>query len=112
MAGKERLSVTVDPELVAAGRAAVAAGERPTLSAWVGEALRRQVEHDERLRAMDEFIAAYEAEFGPVTEERIAEAQRWADERTIHVQGGRVVHRGPLVEDVGRDLGTDEPHAA
>jgi hypothetical protein len=74
-------------ELVEAGRAEVAAGQAESLSAWVNDALRRQVENDRRLRALDEFIAAYEAEHGEITEEEMVEAERSARERAIVVRG-------------------------
>ena len=76
MSTRERLSATVEAELLAAGRAAVAAGRADSLSAWVNDALRRQLEHDQRLRAFDEFLAEYEAEHGEITEEEMAEARR------------------------------------
>lgn len=73
---KERLSVSVDAELVAEGKAAVAAGHHDSLSAWVSAALREQSAHDRRLRAMDEWIAAYEAEHGVITEEEMERNHR------------------------------------
>lgn len=82
---KERLSASVDSSLVAAGRAAVAAGRAESLSAWVTEALIRHVEHDERLRALGEFIAEYEAEHGVITDEEIEQAKSRLQSRAIHV---------------------------
>ena len=67
MTQRERLSATVEAELLAAGRAAVAEGRAESLSAWVNNALRRQAEHDRRMQALDEFLAAYEAEHGEIT---------------------------------------------
>ncbi len=75
---KKRLTVTVDPDLVAAGHAAVEQGLADSLGAWVNEALVARVERDRRLRAMDEAIASYEAEFGEITDEQL-EARRRAD---------------------------------
>lgn len=75
---KERLTVTVDVELVAAGNAAVARGAADSLSAWVNEALAARAERDRRLAAMSDAIAVYEAEFGEITEAEIA-AQHRAD---------------------------------
>lgn len=57
----------MDADLVEAAHAAVAAGRAENLSAWVNEALRRQVDHDRRMWALDEFFAAYEAEHGEIT---------------------------------------------
>ena len=61
MTQRERLSATVEAELLAAGRAAVAEGRAESVSAWVNDALRLKADHDRRLRALDDFLAAYEA---------------------------------------------------
>ena len=66
---KSRLSVTVDADLIAAVQAAVAAGAAESTSAWVSDALRLKLDHDRRLRGIGDFIAAYEAEHGEITEE-------------------------------------------
>lgn len=86
---RARLSATVDAEVLQAGRAAVAAGEAESLSAWVNDALRRQADHDRRLRAMDAAIAAHEAEFGEITEEEMAAARRTTRARAVVVRGKR-----------------------
>jgi hypothetical protein len=90
---KERLTVTVDSELVLAGNRAVRAGEADSLSGWVNDALAAREARDRRLRAMAEAVAAYEAEFGEITDEEIA-AQRRADERAAIVVRGRGRRRG------------------
>src|SRR5215468_2834948 len=74
---KSRLSVTVDADLVAVVHAAVAAGAADSMSAWVSDALRLKLDHDRRLRGIDDFIAAYEAEHGEITEEEMEAAERW-----------------------------------
>jgi hypothetical protein len=84
---KRRLSASVDAALVAAGEAAVARGDAPNLSAWVSAALERQIEHDTRLRALDDFLRAYEAEHGKITDEEIEAARRDAKARAIVVRG-------------------------
>jgi hypothetical protein len=84
---KRRLSASVDAPLLAAGEAAVARGEAPNLSAWVSTALERQVAHDKRLRALDDFFADYEAEHGKITDEEIEAARRDAKARAIVVRG-------------------------
>ena len=64
MARKERVTVTVDAELVEAGNRAVKAGQADSLSSWVNDALaEREVRH-RRLRGMADAIAAYESEHG------------------------------------------------
>jgi Arc/MetJ-type ribon-helix-helix transcriptional regulator len=91
MTAKSRLSVTVDEDVIAAGQAAVAAGEAESVSAWVNDALHLKSEHDRRLRAIDEFIADYEAEHGEIIEEEMEAAYRRAKARAIVVRGGQVI---------------------
>lgn len=76
MTGKQRLSATIEGHLLAAGRAAVTDGRAESLSSWVNEALRRQVENDRRMRALDHFLEAYEAEHGEITDSEIRAATR------------------------------------
>jgi hypothetical protein len=83
---RERLSATVEAEWLAAGRAAVAEGRAESLSAWVNDALRRQAAHDRRMHALDDFLAAYEAEQGEITEEEIREAERRSRSRAVVVR--------------------------
>ncbi|MFK4088672.1 hypothetical protein ACI2LF_31450 [Kribbella sp. NPDC020789] len=87
MTEKEKLSVTVDQDVVEAARAAVSAGRVGSVSAWVNDALHRQLAHERRLQALDRFIADYEAENGVITEEDIAEAQRAVRARAVVVRG-------------------------
>jgi Arc/MetJ-type ribon-helix-helix transcriptional regulator len=100
MTAKSRLSVTIDTDLIAAGQAAVAAGEAESISAWVNDALRLKADHDRRLRGLGDFIAAYEAEHGEITEEEMDTAVRSMRERAIVVRGGKVVRNGTT--DAGR----------
>lgn len=78
---KERLTVTVDPALVQAGNRAVRAGLADSLSAWVNAALVEQAARDAQKRAAKEALAAYEAEYGAITDEEVRE-QLEADRRT------------------------------
>jgi Arc/MetJ-type ribon-helix-helix transcriptional regulator len=87
MTAKRRLSATVDAELIEAGQAAVAAGDAENVSAWVNDALRLKLEHDRRIRALDEFITAYESKHGEITEQEMAAAARRARERAVVVRG-------------------------
>ena len=87
MSAKERLSASVDADLVAVAQEAVAAGQAESVSAWVNEALRLKVAHDRRLRALDEFVAAFEAEHGEITEAEMSEAARRARGRAVVVRG-------------------------
>lgn len=84
---KDRLSVSVDADLVEAGRAAVRAGQSPSLSAWVSSALERQSQHDARLEALDAFFAEYEEEHGAFTEAEMDAARRRFRERATVVRG-------------------------
>lgn len=86
MTSRERLSATVEGELLAAGRAAVKAGRADSLSAWVNAALRRQAEHDQRMKALDDFLRAYEAEHGVISGDEIEQASRRARARALVVR--------------------------
>ena len=57
------------------------------MSAWVNDALRLKADHDRRLRALDEFLAGYEAEHGEISEEEMREAARGARGRAVVVRG-------------------------
>lgn len=87
MSIKQRLSASVDAELVAVAQEAVASGQAENVSAWVNDALRLKADHDLRLQAVDEFLAAYEAEHGEITDEEIREAARSARGRAVVVRG-------------------------
>ena len=87
MSAKERLSASVDADLVAVAQEAVAQGRAESVSAWVNEALRLRVAHDRRLRALDEFVAAFETEHGEITEAEMSEAARRARGRAVVVRG-------------------------
>ena len=69
MSGKQRLSASVDADLMAAAQDAVTHGRAGSMSAWVNDALRLKADQDRRLQALDEFLAAYEAEHGPISEQ-------------------------------------------
>ena len=79
----------MDAELVAAAQEAVAEGRAESVSAWVNEALRMKVAHDGRLRALDEFVAAFEAEHGQITEAEMREAARRARGRAVVIRGAQ-----------------------
>ncbi len=87
MTTKRRLSASVDAELVAVAQEAVTGGHAESISAWVNDALRLKADQDQRLQALDEFLAAYEAEHGEITEDEMRDAARRARERAIVVRG-------------------------
>lgn len=94
---KERLTVTVDAALIRAGADAVASGRAPSLSAWVNLALSEHVARERRLRALDEAISVYEAEFGEITDAELV-ARRTADRRAaVVIRGARGARRSGRV---------------
>src|SRR5688500_722363 len=86
---KERLTVTVDPELVAAGQRAVARGEADSLSGWVNTALADRARRDEQLRALGAAIAGYETEFGEISEAELTTLARSDRARAVVVRGSQ-----------------------
>ena len=88
MSIKQRLSASVDAELLAVAQQAVAEGHSESVSAWVNDALRLKAQHDRRLQALDDFLAGYESEHGEITDDEMRDAARRARERAIVVRGG------------------------
>lgn len=84
---KERMTVTVDPELVDAGNRAVADGRADSLSAWVNVALRDRALQDQRLRSLADAIADYEADYGEITDDEMAAQVRRDREGAAVVRG-------------------------
>lgn len=95
MSTKQRLSASVDAEVLEAAEAAVAAGRAVNVSSWVNEALRRQIEHDRRMLALDAFVEAYEAQHGPISEREMRDASQRARARAIVVRGSPKRARRP-----------------
>jgi hypothetical protein len=87
MSAKQRLSASVDATVLAAAQAAVSDGRATNISAWVNEALHRQAAHDGRMRALDVFLLAYEAEHGVISEDEIIAASRMARAKAVVVRG-------------------------
>jgi Arc/MetJ-type ribon-helix-helix transcriptional regulator len=87
MAAKRRLSASVDADLVAVAQEAVTGGHAESISAWVNDALRLKADQDRRLRALDDFLAVYEAQHGEITDDEMRDAARRARERAIVVRG-------------------------
>src|SRR5438132_12558713 len=85
---KQRLTVTVDPELVAAGTRAVQTGHADSISGWVSAALAEQVRRDKRLESLRAAIADYESELGEITAEEVAAQLRRDREEAVVVRGG------------------------
>ena len=87
---KQRLTVTIDPDLIEAGNRAVAAGQAGSLSGWVNEALAERAVRDLKSRSLSAAISDYEAEFGEITPEEIAAQRRTDREAATVVRGGKV----------------------
>lgn len=90
MYAKQRLSASVDAEFLRAAQLAVDEGRAASVSAWVNDALRLKSEHDRRMRSLDAFLAAYEAEHGVITDAEINQATRRARTRATVVRHGGV----------------------
>jgi uncharacterized protein YllA (UPF0747 family) len=83
------MTVTVDSEVVEAGKRAVATGSADSISSWVNDALGERALKDHRLEAMAAAVAAYEAEFGTLTDEEVAMQRRLDHENAVVVRGRR-----------------------
>ena len=86
MSMKRTATITVSPELIEAGNRAVSAGLAPSLSGWVSAALEQKADLDDKLRNMAAAIADYEAEFGVITDEEIAQQEREDRARAVVVE--------------------------
>jgi hypothetical protein len=88
-ATKQRLSASVDAELLGAAETAAKRGEVANVSAWVNDAMRLKVEHDRGLTELAAVIADFEAEHGELTKEEMQRAARMARSRAVSVRGTR-----------------------
>ncbi len=102
MSYKERLSASVDAELIEAAEDAVARGRFDSVSAWVNDALRLKLAHDRRLEALVAFVGAYEAEHGEITAEEMHAAARRARGRATTVRGRTRAGRGRVTRQPRR----------
>lgn len=89
MSGKQRLSATIDADLLAAAERAAASGEVDTVSAWVNDAMRLKLAHDQRLRALAAYVETYEAEHGEISQQDMDAAVREAKRRAVSTRGTR-----------------------
>jgi Arc/MetJ-type ribon-helix-helix transcriptional regulator len=76
---KERVTISVEPEAIEIARAEVQAGRAANVSAAVEESLRSAAKR----RAIQEAVAMWEAEFGPIGEE----AEEWARKELLRAWG-------------------------
>lgn len=86
---KQRLSASVDTELLRAAESAAKRGEVSNVSAWVNDAMRMKVEHDRGLAELAAVIADFEAEHGEITSDEIEKSVRLAGSRAVSVRGAR-----------------------
>ena len=89
MSRKERLTVTIDAELVRAGNRAVKTGQAESLSGWINQALLEREAKEQRLRALADAVTAYEAEFGAISDAELAAQQRADEKSAVVVRGSR-----------------------
>lgn len=87
-AKKQRVTVTVDPELIEAGHRAVESGQAASVSGWVSAALEDRIRRDRKLTLLAAAVADYEKEFGEITADEILAQQR-ADREDATVVRGR-----------------------
>lgn len=87
MSRKGRITITLDRALIDGANAEVAAGRADSLSAWMAAAVREYLEHERRLKAMDDAIAWYEAKYGAFTPEELAEQERKDRRNAIVIRG-------------------------
>jgi hypothetical protein len=80
---KQRLSVSLDADLVDSAQRSVARGRALTLSAWVSDAVRLKIAQDRRLEALASFVAEHEREHGVITDEEVRAAVRRARSRAV-----------------------------
>lgn len=90
---KQRLTVTVDPELIEAGHQAVQSGEAESVSGWVSAALEDRIRRDQKLSLLAAAITDFENEFGEINAEEIALQRRADRSQATIVRGPRRVGR-------------------
>lgn len=73
---KERVTVTLDADLIRAGQEAVERGGAESLSAWINQAIFDRAEKERRLLSLARAVGDYEKAFGTITREEIAVQQR------------------------------------
>lgn len=74
MSERERLSATVEREVMEAARLAVSEGRASSVSSWVNAAMHREAAHDQRLRSLAAFVEEFEAQHGELTAIEVREA--------------------------------------
>ncbi len=93
---KQRITVTVDRDLIEAGRREVEFGRADSVSSWVSAALEEKVVRDAKLALLAAVVADYEREFGEITAEEIHTQRRADRENAVVVRTRRPVKRKAL----------------
>lgn len=70
---KQRVTVTVDEELLHDANRAVSEGRSRSVSEWISEAMAQRRDRDQRLAVLSRLVSEYEAEHGVITDDEIAE---------------------------------------
>lgn len=91
--GADKRSVSFDPDLAAAIDSA-ADGEGESFSQWLATAARHRLKIYAGLKA----IAEWEAEYGPFTDEEIAEADAILDKAGVGLAGKGALFPMPVVD--------------
>jgi Arc/MetJ-type ribon-helix-helix transcriptional regulator len=86
---KQRLTVTLDPELIEAGQHAVESGAANSVSGWVSAALEDKIRRDSKLALLAAAISDFEAEHGEITAEEIAVQKRLDRTEATVIRGQR-----------------------
>jgi Arc/MetJ-type ribon-helix-helix transcriptional regulator len=86
---KQRLSATVDSDLIEAVGKAAERGRFDSVSAWVNDAIRLKLDHESRLEALAAFVQSYEDVHGEITPDEMQLAVRRARSGAIVVRGAR-----------------------
>ena len=86
---KQRLTVTVRPQLIEAGQRAVKSGAADSVSGWVSAAIEEKILRDRKLSLLAAAVADFELEFGEITVAEIADQRRADRADATVVRGGR-----------------------
>lgn len=82
---KQRVTITIELDLLEGAQDAVNQGRCRSLSQWIGEAIADQLDKERRLALLAELIAEYEEEHGVITEEEVEERIRKdKEEAAVH----------------------------
>jgi len=93
---KQRVTITIELDLLEEAQAAVNQGRCRSLSQWIGEAIADQLDKERRLALLGELIAEYEEEHGVITEEAMEERIRKDKEAAAAIRAKAQVRMAEL----------------